>query len=72
MRPTRVAPEVGMLARVEWHGAPELAQVEEVREGGRVVVVAGEAYALHRLTGRYVLEGRPYWDRRVTLLPDEA
>jgi hypothetical protein len=71
VRPSRPVPRVGMAARVVLLGASEPGEVEEVIDGGRAVVVGGETYVLHRLTGRYVLEGRPYWDRRVTLIPDD-
>ena len=57
-----------MAARIVWLGTVEHGEVEEVRDGGRTVVVGGDAYALHPLTGRFVLEGSGYWGRRVTLV----
>jgi hypothetical protein len=71
VRPTRPVPHVGMSARIVLLGSSEDAEIEEVRDGGRTVVVRGAAYVLHPLTGRYVLEGRPYWDRRLVLAAPE-
>lgn len=60
-----------MAVRVLWLGASKLTTIAEVCDGGRTIVVDGDRYVLNRLTTHYVLEGRPYWDRRVTLLADE-
>lgn len=61
----RVAPVAGMEVRVIHLGAEEPAVVEDVLDGGRTVVVAGERFALHRLTGHWVREGDPYYGCRL-------
>lgn len=48
-------------------GHSEHGVVEQVLDGGRVVVVAGERYALHPLTAHWVREGDPYYGRRLAL-----
>lgn len=39
--------------------------LEEVHDGGRVVVALGRRFVLNRLTGEYVREGEPYWGSRL-------
>jgi hypothetical protein len=63
----RVVPVVGMAARVVHLGAEEPTVIAEVREGGRVVVAAGQTFVLHPLTGRFVSEGDPYYGVRLVL-----
>jgi hypothetical protein len=48
-------------------GASRPAVVEEVRDDGRTLIVAGEAYALSRLTAHYVRAGDPYYGVRLRL-----
>lgn len=60
-------PVVGLEVTVVDLGHREAAVVEEVRDGGREIVVAGERYALHELTGHWVRVGDPYYGRRVAL-----
>jgi hypothetical protein len=64
---TRPAPYVGMPVQVVHLGRTEEGVVDEVREGGRTLVVDGVAYSLRRLTGEYVADGQPYYGVRVVL-----
>lgn len=41
--------------------------VEEVRDGGRTLIVAGVAYVLSALTANYVRAGEPYYGVRLLL-----
>ena len=70
MAQTRRAPYVGMPVQVVHLGRIEEGVVDEVREGGRTLVVDGVAYSLRRLTGEYVADGQPYYGVRVVLAPD--
>ena len=63
----RVVPVVGMAARVVHLGSEEPCVIEEVRDGGRVVVAAGITFVLHPMTGRFVREGDPYYGVRLVL-----
>jgi hypothetical protein len=60
-----------MPVRVVHLGRTEEAAVEEVRDGGRTLVVDGRAYTLRRLTGEYVADGEPYYGVRLVLGGDE-
>jgi hypothetical protein len=64
---TRPAPYVGMPVQVVHLGRTDEGVVDEVREGGRTLVVEGVAYSLRRLTGEYVADGQPYYGVRVVL-----
>jgi hypothetical protein len=64
---TRRAPYVGMPVQVVHLGRTDEGVVDEVREGGRTLVVDGVAYSLRRLTGEYVADGQPYYGVRVVL-----
>jgi len=68
----RPVPSVGMEVSVIALGHVEAAVVEEVLDGGRVLVVGGERYALHPLTAHWVREGDPYYGRRLSLRPEVA
>lgn len=63
----RIVPVVGLPVRIIDLGATQDATVEEVLDGGRTVVVDGERYVLHRMTGHWVREGDPYYGRRLAL-----
>ena len=63
----RAVPVVGMAARIVHLGAEEPALVEEVRDGGRVVVAGGVTFVLHPTTGRFVRQGDPYYGVRLLL-----
>ncbi len=65
----RSIPSIGMEVRVIALGHVEPGVVDEVLDGGRVLVVAGERYALHPLTARWVREGDPYYGRRLAVTP---
>ncbi len=73
MPPSRLMPRVGMRAYAGDTARP----LTVVRvEGVRVVVLDHEdgqerAFALHRLTGHWVLEGEPYWGLRLRLAEDD-
>jgi peptidase E len=56
-----------MAARIVHLGTEEESVVEEVRDGGRVVVAGGQTFALHPMTGRFVREGDPYYGVRLVL-----
>jgi hypothetical protein len=66
----RIVPVVGMPVRIVHLGAAEDAEIEDVLDDGRTVVVAGERYALHRMTGHWVREGDPYYGRRLSFTPE--
>jgi hypothetical protein len=51
-----------------WHfGTEEDAVVEDVRDGGRTIVVKGEAYTLRRVNAHYVRQGEPPYGTRLLL-----
>jgi hypothetical protein len=60
-------PFVGMEVRIVHLATEEVAVVEEVRDEGRTLVVAGQAFTLRRLTGKYVREGEPNYGVRLAL-----
>jgi hypothetical protein len=66
----RIVPVVGMPVRIVHLGTAEDAEIEDVLDDGRTVVVAGERYALHRMTGHWVREGDPYYGRRLSFTPE--
>ena len=63
----RVVPLVGMGARIVRLGSEERVVVEQVRDDGRTVVAGGQAFTLRPMTGRYVLDGAPYYGPRLVL-----
>lgn len=65
--PSRVLPYVGMPVRVMHLGTIEHAEVEEVLDDGRTLVVAGEAYTLRRIGGRHVRASEPWYGTRLLL-----
>ena len=70
-RPSRPVPRVGMAVQVMRFGVVEQAAIEEVRDGGRTVVVAGETYTLRPVNAHYVCEGEPPYGTRLLLGPGE-
>ena len=70
MAQTRPAPYVGMSVAVVHLGRTDESVVEEIRDGGRTLVVDGATYSLRRLTGEYVADGQPYYGVRLVLDPD--
>jgi len=69
MRATRPLPRVGMEVAIVHLGVRTPALVEEVRDGGRVVIAGGETFELSRLTAHFVRAGDPYYGVRLALLP---
>jgi hypothetical protein len=65
----RAIPAIGMEVRILELGTEDAGVIEGISDDGRVVVVAGERYALHPLTARWVREGDPYYGRRLALTP---
>lgn len=70
-RPSRPPPHVGMAVQVMRFGTVEQAVVEEVRDEGRTLVVAGEAYTLRPVNAHHVLEGEPSYGTRLLLGPGD-
>jgi hypothetical protein len=67
MKPSRRAPSVGMPVQVMRFGTVEQAVVEDVRDEGRTLVVAGESYTLRPVNAHYVLDGEPSYGTRLLL-----
>lgn len=67
MSTARPLPYVGMEVDVVHLGTSTPAIVDELRDGGRTLIVAGEAYVLSRLTAQYVRAGEPYYGVRLRL-----
>jgi len=67
---SRRVPYVGMAVEVVHLGRTDESVIEEVRDGGRTLVVDGATYSLRRLTGEYVADGQPYYGVRLVLDPD--
>ncbi|MGH2942268.1 MAG: hypothetical protein ACRDLN_05800 [Solirubrobacteraceae bacterium] len=67
MHASRRMPHVGLEVEVVHLGATTPAVVEEVRDGGRTLIVAGDAYVLSPLTAHYVRAGEPYYGVRLRL-----
>jgi hypothetical protein len=66
-QPSRALPCVGLAVEIVHLGASTPAVIEEVRDGGRTLIVAGEAFVLSALTAHYVLAGQPYYGVRLRL-----
>jgi hypothetical protein len=58
-----------MAVRIANLGRTTDAEVEEVLEGGRVLVAGGRRFTLRPLTGQWVAEGEPYYGPRLLLGP---
>ena len=67
MSTSRPLPYVGMEVEIVHLGTSTPAIVEELRDGGRTLIVAGDAYVLSRRTARYVRAGQPYYGVRLRL-----
>ena len=48
-------------------GASTSAMIEEIRDDGRTLIVAGDAFVLSPLTAHYVRAGEPYYGVRLRL-----
>lgn len=64
---TRPVPQVGMEVGIVHLGTTLPGVVEDVRDGGRTLIVAGVAYVLSALTANYVRAGEPYYGVRLVL-----
>ena len=60
-------PRVGLEVEIVHLGATEPAVIDAVRDGGRTLIVDGEAFVLSRLTAHYVRAGQPYYGVRLRL-----
>ena len=60
-------PRVGLEVEIVHLGATIAGVVEEVRDEGRTLVVAGQAFVLSALTAHYVRAGDPYYGVRLRL-----
>lgn len=60
-------PHVGMEIEIVHLGVSQPAVVDAVRDEGRTLIVAGEAYRLSPLTAHFVREGDPYYGVRLRL-----
>jgi hypothetical protein len=67
MHTTRTLPHIGLPVEIVHLGATIPAVVEEIRDAGRTLVVAGDAYVLSRLTAQFVRAGDPYYGVRLRL-----
>lgn len=56
-----------MPARIIRLGHVEGGVVEEVRDGGRTLVVNGQTFTLRELTGQFALEDGPWYAVRLRL-----
>jgi hypothetical protein len=56
-----------MAVRIVHLGREDLAEIEEIRDGGRTLVAGGRAFTLRRLTGEWVADGEPYYGVRLVL-----
>jgi hypothetical protein len=67
MHASRRVPHAGMAVEIVHLATRTPAVVDEVRDGGRTLVVAGESYVLSPLTAHYVRAGEPYYGVRLRL-----
>jgi hypothetical protein len=54
-----------MSVRIARFGSFDDATIDEVRDGGRTLVVAGETYTLRRVNARYVRESEHWYGTRI-------
>jgi len=59
MASSRPIPYAGMAVKVMYFAASDDAVIDEVLDGGRTLVVDGEAYTLRPVNARYVLADDP-------------
>ncbi len=64
---TRTVPHVGLEVEVVHLGTTIPAVVDEIRDAGRTLIVAGDAYVLSPLTAHFVRAGDPYYGVRLHL-----
>ena len=72
--PSRTLPYAGMPVRIMHFGSEEPATVEEVRDDGRTLIVAGQVFTLRQVGAQYVREGEPSYGTRLAFsdAPAEA
>lgn len=63
----RPVPHAGMEVEIVHLATSTPACVDEVRDGGRTLIVGGEPYVLSPLTAHYVRAGQPYYGVRLRL-----
>lgn len=61
-----------MAVRIVHLGVVEDGVIEEVRDGGREIVVNGSLFTLRELTGQFVLASEPWYGTRVVFAQEEA
>ena len=66
--PSRQMPRTGMDVEIVHLATTIPAVIDEVRDGGRTLIVDGESYVLSPLTAHYVRAGEPYYGVRLRLL----
>ncbi|MDP2712679.1 MAG: hypothetical protein Q8O56_15815 [Solirubrobacteraceae bacterium] len=64
---SRTVPHAGMEVGVVHLGTTMPAVVDEVRDGGRTLIVGADAFVLSPLTAHYVRAGEPYYGVRLRL-----
>ena len=70
--PTRTLPYAGMPVRIMHFGTAEPSRVEEVRDGGRTLIVAGQEFTLRQVGAQYVRAGEPSYGTRLAFSADDA
>jgi hypothetical protein len=65
MHASRPVPHAGMAVEIVHLAARTPAVVDEVRDGGRTLIVDGVSYVLSPLTAHYVRAGEPYYGVRL-------
>jgi hypothetical protein len=70
VKPSRPFPYAGMAVRIVYLGAVEEAEIAEVRDDGRTLVVGEDRFTLRRVNGRFVREGEPPYGTRLLFGPD--
>jgi hypothetical protein len=65
--PSRQLPRIGMEVEIVHLATAIPAVIDEVRDGGRTLIVGGESYVLSPLTAHYVRAGEPYYGVRLRL-----
>lgn len=61
-----------MPVRIIHLGVVEDGVIEEVRDGGREILVNGALFTLRELTGQFVLATEPWYGTRVVFAQEDA
>jgi hypothetical protein len=59
-----------MAVRIVYLGAVEEAEIDEVRDDGRTLVVGDDRVTLRRVNGRFVRHGEPPYGTRLLFHPE--